>query len=85
VVSVPIRTALALLAERSDSGSEGAAVLEERLAGIVFLVYKEEEEFGDSTFRAHTKKSVEDCSAPELARELRCIAASVTLASAIEG
>jgi hypothetical protein len=85
VIAVPIRSALAFLAERGEAGDESAAVLEERLAGIVFLVYREEEEFGESTFHAHTKKTVEECTAAELAKELRCIASSVTLASAIEG
>jgi hypothetical protein len=82
VTSVPIGMALALLAERSEAGCENAALLEERLAGIVYLLSRDG---GEPDFHACTKKSVEDVSAVGLSKDLRRIAASVTLASAIEG
>jgi hypothetical protein len=80
VVGIPIRGALAVLAERSDRGCEVSGILEERLAGIVFLASRDED-LGETNFHAFTNKDVDEFDARALGRELRRIAASVALAA----
>lgn len=83
VAGIGTGAVLAELGELACAGDVEASVLEERLAGVVFLLSREEE-FGNDLFRGHAQRDLLEIPLLEVSQVLRKIRASIMLAEAMD-